>query len=249
MAPFADHYSSAAGQYARYRPHYPQALFAWLASVAPNRSVAWDCGTGNGQAATALAATFTHVVATDPSTAQLAHAERGTAVSYAAMTAERTALAGASVAAVTVAQALHWFDRPAFYAEVERVLMPHGVLAVWSYGLCTLDDAVLDAELRRFHGVTVGPHWPAERALVDAGYEGLQLPFAELSVPPLRMETLWTLEQFAGYVSTWSAVQRARTSTGTDPLPAFVETLRARWGGAERARRIEWPLAVRAGRV
>jgi SAM-dependent methyltransferase len=249
MTPFPDHYSSVAAHYARYRPHYPHALFAWLASVAPNRRLAWDCGTGNGQAATAMAAHFAHVVATDPSTAQLANAERGVAVSYAAMTAEQAALTGASVAVITVAQALHWFDRPAFYAEVKRVLTPRGVLAAWSYGLCTLGDAALDAELRRFHDETVGPYWPPGRALVDAGYEGLDLPFDELSPPPLAMEARWTLEEFAGYLSTWSAVQRARASTGMDPLPALVEALRARWGAEKSGRRIEWPLAVRAGRV
>ena len=249
MAPFADHYSSAAGEYARYRPRYPDALFAWLASVAPTRSLAWDCGTGSGQAAVAMAAHFAHVVATDPSTAQLAHAKRGAKVSYAAMTAERAAIASASVALVTVAQALHWFDRPAFFAEVKRVLAPGGVLAVWSYGLCTFGDPTLDAALRRFHGETVGPHWPPERALVDAGYEGLELPFADLPAPPTAMEARWTLEQFAGYLSTWSAVQRARASTGTDPLPDFVEMLREGWGVAGSARRIEWPLALRAGRA
>jgi SAM-dependent methyltransferase len=249
MAHFVDHYSSAAGEYARYRPRYPDALFAWLASVAPSRSLAWDCGTGSGQAAVAMSAHFAHIVATDPSTAQLAHAERGSGVSYAAMTAERAAIASASVAAVTVAQALHWFDRPAFYAEVKRVLAPGGVLAVWSYGLCTLGDAALDAALRRFHGETVGPHWPPERALVDAGYEGLELPFAELSAPPTAMEAWWTLEEFAGYLSTWSAVQRARAATGTDPLPAIIATLREGWGGEGPVRRIEWPFTLRAGRA
>ena len=249
MAPFVDHYSSAAGQYARYRPRYPDALFAWLASVAPNRRLAWDCGTGSGQAAVAMAAHFAHVVATDPSTAQLAHAERGRAVSYAAMTAERAALTAASVAVVTVAQALHWFDRPGFYAEVRRVLAPGGVLAVWSYGLCTFGDDALDAAVRRFHGETVGPFWPPERTLVDEGYVGLELPFAELSAPLLTMEAWWTLEQFAGYLSTWSAVQRARASTGTDSLPGFVQTLRERWGAGESARRIKWPLVLRAGRA
>ena len=40
----------------------------------------------------------------------------------------------ASVDLVLVAQAAHWFDLPAFYAEVARVLRPGGVLAVWSSG-------------------------------------------------------------------------------------------------------------------
>ena len=46
---FQDHFSKQASLYARYRPQYPAALFEYLASVAPEREAAWDCGTGNGQ--------------------------------------------------------------------------------------------------------------------------------------------------------------------------------------------------------
>ncbi len=101
------------------------------------------------------------------------------------MTAEHAALATRSVALVTVAQALHWIDRPAFYAEARRVLVPGGVLAVWSYGLGKFGEPALDAALARFHDTTVGPFWPAERAIVDAGYGTLDFPFDE---PPGR----WT---------------------------------------------------------
>jgi ubiquinone/menaquinone biosynthesis C-methylase UbiE len=44
-------------------------------------------------------------------------------------------LDSASVDIVTVAQALHWFELAPFYAEVERVLRPRGVRAVWTYGV------------------------------------------------------------------------------------------------------------------
>jgi hypothetical protein len=53
--PFTDHFGSVAGAYAHYRPTYPAPLFAWLAAVAPARQRAWDCATGTGQAAVALA--------------------------------------------------------------------------------------------------------------------------------------------------------------------------------------------------
>ena len=247
MPSFSDHFSSTAATYASYRPSYPAALFEWLASVAPGRNAAWDCGTGTGQAAVALAEWFALVVATDPSTAQLTYAASHPRVHYAAMLAERSALAGGSASLVTAAQALHWFDRPAFFAEARRVLAPGGVVAVWSYGLLTLHDDLLDPIISRLHGETLGPYWPVERRLVDEGYRELALPFDAIAAPAFMMSAEWTLEQLAGYLSTWSAVQRARARTGIDPLPPVIEALGDRWGPAA-VRHVEWPLSLHVGR-
>ena len=249
MTKFSDYFSADASSYARFRPGYPQALFDWLASVAPDRRLAWDCGTGSGQAAVPLAEHFAHVVATDPSAAQLAHASRHAGVHYAAMSAEHSALATSSVSLVTVAQAFHWFDQRAFYAEARRVLVARGVVALWSYGLLTLHDPALDDVVRRFHGETVGAYWPPERRQVDEGYRTLVLPFERIDAPPFDMQADWTLDQLAGYLSTWSAVRRARTATGADPVPDVIESLRAAWGGTQTVRRVEWPLTLHAGRV
>ena len=104
--------------------------------------------------------------------------------------------------------------------------------------------------LRRFHRETVGPYWPAERAIVDRGYDQLAFPFDEISAPEFAMEVEWTLDQFAGYVGTWSAVQRARAATGADPVPDFVDGAPCAHGAEERATRaIAWPLSMRVGRV
>ena len=71
---FVDHFAPVAADYARFRPGYPPALFDFLASVSPDRDLAWDCGTGTGIAAVPLADRFSTVVATDASEAQLAQA-------------------------------------------------------------------------------------------------------------------------------------------------------------------------------
>jgi SAM-dependent methyltransferase len=247
MPSFSDHFSGIASSYATYRPRYPAALFAWLAGLAPDRERAWDCGTGSGQAAEGLAAYFGEVAATDPSVAQLTNAIRVDGVAYLAMTAEQVALADRAVALVTVAQALHWFTRPDFYREVDRVLRPGGVLAAWTYAFALVDPDV-DAILSRFHRETMGPYWPAERALVDSGYDGIELPYPELTTPAFEMAVEWDLQELGGYLTTWSAVSRYRAEHGEDPVPPIMESVAEVWGDPADRRRIRWPLTLRVAR-
>jgi SAM-dependent methyltransferase len=247
MSSFSDHFSGIAASYASYRPRYPAALFSWLAGLAPDQERAWDCGTGSGQAAEGLAAHFELVAATDPSEAQLANAPRVEGVEYVAMTAEQGALADRSVALATVAQALHWFKREQFYREVDRVLKPSGLLAVWSYALAIIDPDV-DTILGRFHSETVGRYWPVERSFVDSGYLGIELPYPELPTPAFEMESDWDLHQLGGYLTTWSAVSRYRSERGEDPVPTVMRTLADAWGNPADRRRFRWPLTVRVAR-
>jgi len=72
---FKDYFSKQAADYAKFRPRYPQEMFEYLGSIVPSRKLAWDCGTGNGQAAVGLAAVFDHVIATDASEKQIANAQ------------------------------------------------------------------------------------------------------------------------------------------------------------------------------
>ncbi len=59
---FKDHFSGHAANYAKFRPNYPRQLFEYLVSIAPGRGRAWDCATGNGQAAVGLSAFFECVI-------------------------------------------------------------------------------------------------------------------------------------------------------------------------------------------
>jgi SAM-dependent methyltransferase len=248
MSSYRDYFSNDAAGYASFRPTYPVDLFAWLATQAVRHDRAWDTGTGSGQAATFLSGQFREVIATDPSFAQLSNARRAERVHYAAMTAETSALRNASVDLVTVAQALHWFDLDRFYREVERVLTPGGVLAAWTYGLLQIDPEI-DEIIASFYKEEVGSYWPAERALVDAGYAGIAFPFREIEAPPFAMKATWSLDQLSGYIETWSAVKRYTNATGRSPVKEFVSTLRPLWGEEGRVRVIHWPLELRTGRI
>jgi trans-aconitate methyltransferase len=119
-----DHFSAHAAHYARHRPSYPPELFAWLAAQAPARELAWDCATGNGQAALALAEHFQRVHATDFSAEQLAQATPHPRVGYLQAPAETSGLAAQSCDLVTVAQALHWFCHERFFAESDGCSNP-----------------------------------------------------------------------------------------------------------------------------
>jgi len=243
---FRDHFSGVAEDYATFRPRYPATLFTALAAAARRRDAAWDCATGSGQAAVGLAAHFARVVGTDGSAAQLTAALPHARVRYLCALTEISPLAAGSVDLVTAAQALHWFDIARFFAEARRVLAPGGIVAAWCYGSAEIGPAI-DEQLRRFYADTVGPYWPPQRQLVETGYRTLAFPFAEIDLPPFAIEQDLTLEAFAGYVRTWSATQRYTAARGRDPVPDLVRALASRWGSA--ARRVRWPLSVRAGRA
>ena len=197
MSTFKDHFSANAIGYATSRPGYPAELFAFLAGTVDRRELAWDCATGNGQAAGGLAAHFRAVVATDGSARQIEHAVPRRGVSYRVAPAEMSGLAAASVDLVAVAQAVHWFDLPLFYAEVKRVLRPDGVLALWCYERLRVDPAI-DSLIESFHMDTLGPYWPPERRWVESGYRDLPFPFEELPVPVFEMRAEWTLDRLPG---------------------------------------------------
>jgi SAM-dependent methyltransferase len=244
---FKDHFSRQSDGYARYRPRYPAALFADLAKSAPGTKVAWDCATGSGQAAVALAEHFALVAASDASPAQLAGAQSHPRVAYLAATSEQVPLAGRSVDLTVIAQALHWFDLDTFYSEVKRVLRPGGLIAALAYGLHKITPSV-DAVVDRLYAEIVGPYWPEERRHIEAGYTSLPFPFEPVVMRPYAMAADWSLAQLLGYLRTWSAVQRYAGARGEDPVALIEPELQSAWG-AQSEQQVVWPLTVRCGRV
>jgi len=243
---FKDHFSARSGCYAQYRPTYPHELFQFLASVAENHSVAWDCATGSGQAAMVLADYFKKVIASDASRSQIAAAVPAPRVEYRVASAEQSGLAGNGVDLVTVGQAFHWFDEASFLAEAQRVLRPSGVLAIWCYELCHVTqecDAIVDTLYRDI----VGEYWPPERVMIEEGYALVDLPGEPLEVPAFEMTSDWKASDMLGYLRTWSACKRFESEKGSDPVVLVEAGLAAAWG--DGLRRVTWPLHIKASRA
>ncbi|HEY0514325.1 MAG TPA: class I SAM-dependent methyltransferase [Thermoanaerobaculia bacterium] len=244
---FKDHFSGHAATYASFRPGYPQELFDFVSSLPRRRTLAWDCATGNGQAAVDLAGRFERVIATDASESQLGHATPHPKVEYRPAPAEQSGLASGTVDLVTVATALHWFDFDRFYAEVARVLAPGGALAVWAYNLARISPE-MDLFTDRLSYEIVSAYWPPERRWVDEEYRTLPFPFAEVEVPELWIEERWDLERFLLYIGTWSATNRYLQATGRDPRDLVKDDMAKAWGDPTLERTVRWPIMMRAGR-
>jgi SAM-dependent methyltransferase len=232
---FKDHFSDRAASYRAFRPTYPPELFAWLAGLAPGRALAWDCATGNGQAAVPLAAHFARVFATDASAEQVAHAERHPSVKYQVAPAEACPLPDASADLVLIAQALHWVDAARFFAEARRVLKPGGAVAATCYLAPTVCGEV-DPVLREWEAF-IAPYWTPERALLEDRFRGVSFPFAEVPVPAFEVSTVVSLEGFLGYLGTWSAARAYEKQRGANPLHLFAPRFATAWAAGSASAR------------
>ncbi|MGD8784787.1 MAG: class I SAM-dependent methyltransferase [Thioalkalispiraceae bacterium] len=244
---FKDHFSGHSQTYARFRPGYPEQLFYHLSQLAPALHRAWDCATGTGQSALQLAKYFQQVIATDASANQINNAAPQKHVEFRVATAEDSGIDSNTVELVTVAQALHWFDLSAFEREAQRVLVDKGVLAAWSYNLLTINPKI-DRMINYLYSELLDPYWPAERRIVERGYQDIQLAMDKLEVPDFTMTAHWDLQQLTGYLNTWSAVKRFEADRHHNPLELIVADLHSAWGPPEQKYLASWPLAVQLWR-
>lgn len=240
-----DLFSSQASQYAAFRPTYPPALYEFIFRHVKHFETAWDAGTGNGQVARDLSGRFSKIFATDISEKQIANAVRLENIFY-SVGGETCVLPDGSVDLVTVAQAIHWFDRDIFYREVVRVAKPGSAIAVWGYGLLRVDTTI-DAVIDNFYVDIIGPYWDKERRLIDEHYQTIAFPFQEIKPPGFSFSFEWSLDELQGYLTTWSSVQKFIREQGRNPVDDLIETIRPFWNQGKE--KVEFPLFLRLGQV
>ncbi len=243
---FKDHFSVNSEKYSKYRPDYPAALFIFLSSITPGHDLAWDCATGSGQAALGSAKYFNKVIATDASEQQIENAIRHEKISYIVAPAHHTTIQTGSIDLITVAQALHWCEFNPFYTEVNRVLKPNGIIAVWTYNLPTISPEI-DSIIKYFYFNVLGEFWPPERKFVENRYENIPFPFHKLPSPGFDMSAEWTTRQLVGYIGTWSAVKRYRDNKSSDPIESILKELTQLWDNRSAVMKVHWPLSIMIG--
>lgn len=261
-----DLFSRQSTTYAKFRPTYPPALFDFVRSLSRHHSLAWDVGTGNGQAAVPLAERYKQVIATDISPAQISNAKARPLNLRFAVTphqmsdddADRIIGPPGSVDLVTVAQAMHWFDFANFNKTVRRVLRPEGgAVAAWSYGLCRISPAV-DAVMDAFYAKS-SPFWEPQRQLVDDGYRTIPFDFRpipgfeHLGTGPVSFEAeaKCSVEDIIGFLDSWSATQTAKEKgvilLDEDQRRSFQRA----WaeGEGEAVKTVVYPIFMRIGTI
>jgi ubiquinone/menaquinone biosynthesis C-methylase UbiE len=243
---FKDYFSSIAESYASYRPDYPDEIFRFISEQAISNDYAWDVATGNGQAAKGLLPYFNQIIATDASQDQIDKSFQHDRIRYRVAQAESSGVEQGSIDAITVAQAVHWFNLDAFIAEVQRVAKPNAIVAFWAYDLFQTNDEVCPA-IDQFHQ-KIRQFWPKEISLVLEKYQTLPFPFTEVEPPQLQLETRWNLREFAGYVSTYSALRIAYKENPDFVERAFHE-LEVAWVDSDKSIRFFAPIYLRVGRV
>lgn len=228
-----DNFSNQATLYAKFRPHYPPEMYELIFRNINEFECAWDCATGNGQVALQLAHYFKKVEATDISEQQLQNAFPAQNIHYQVASAEKTPFESDTFDLITVGQAIHWFDHPAFFEEAKRVAKPNGILAIWGYNFLKIDKK-LNEVLDYFYNTIIYNYWDNECRHVENELVEIDFPFENIISKKYIYQIRWTFEQLIGYLNTWSAVQHYIQKNGHHPIDLVEKDLKRAWIGLEK---------------
>ncbi|PKO12393.1 MAG: class I SAM-dependent methyltransferase [Chloroflexi bacterium HGW-Chloroflexi-10] len=242
-----DFFSKKSDRYAASRPQYPDALYTYLVSQCTEREQVWDCGTGNGQAAISLSKHFKQVYATDLSEQQILNAFQGPNIHYSVQPAEETHFADAAFDAITVAQALHWFNHARFWTEVNRVLKPGGLFAAWGYDFSSITPQI-DAMVKELILDVIAPYWSPRVQLLWNGYRDIEFPFKRIETPAFQITNKWNLYAYLEYIHTWSATRECIEQQGKTFFEQAARKLEDCWGYPNLPRPVIMPLTLLVGR-
>ena len=129
--PSASGFDTAAREYERGRPGYPEDAVRWLVEslrIGPGTTVV-DLAAGTGKLTRLLVPTGAGIIAIEPMAGMREQLARSLPeVPLFEGTAESIPLSSACADSITVAQAFHWFKAKEALAEIHRVLRPRGRL-------------------------------------------------------------------------------------------------------------------------
>jgi len=242
-----DNFSEQADLYAQYRPVYPKAMYDFIFRHVPQKRVAWDCGTGSGQAAIYLAEHFEEVYANDISKEQLDNAPERENITYFNVPAENTGFPENKFDLITVAQAIHWFDFNNFYKEVYRTAKNKALLAAICYDIVQVDEE-LNLMIKKFYDKAFERYFGKNREYIDEQYQTIPFPFGEIEAPEFSMSYQWESSDLEGYFNSWSAVQKIKKTDGINPVDHWMEELKSKWPKNE-VKEVTFPIFLRLGKI
>ena len=154
--------------YERVRPSFAAAALDWALPAGAKRVL--DLGAGTGKLTSALVERGLDVVAIDPSPNMLAQLQaKLPGVDARVASSEDTGLADASVDAIVVGSAFHWFTRPDAEAEMARILRPGGTAGLlWNLrdpssptvqAFHVAQAHATESQPPEHSRVTLDPHW------------------------------------------------------------------------------------------
>jgi ubiquinone/menaquinone biosynthesis C-methylase UbiE len=243
-----DLFSKQSDLYARYRPTYPRELYEYILSFVKEKNIAWDCATGNGQAAIVLADHFKKVIATDISATQIDRAIKKDNIEYSVCSAESTPFEENTFDLVTVAQAYHWINWKEFKNEVSRVCKPGAIIAIWVYFRNMPGDKKVDDAIFSFYENVTRPYWDEARKYVEEKYATVEFDYDLLPVKEFETTLNWQREDMIGYISSWSAIQKYIKVNGHSPIPIIEEEINKLWPEGE-VKKVSFPIYLKLGRV
>ena len=247
---FQDNFSLQSKEYSFSRPTYPEELFKFLSELTTDHQLAWDCATGNGQAAIELCKYFDQVIASDASTMQIQHKFERNNILYKVFPAEKADIPNDSVDLITVAQGLHWFDFELFYSEVRRIAKQGAIIAAWSYTMHKIIPEIDKiSERLNFGGDILGDYWAKEIRYVKEDYKTIPFPFEEIITPKFSISTKWNLIQLLNYLETWSAVQKYRLEKKIDPLDLIRNELEQYWKDELDEKQVSWEINLKVAKI
>ncbi|RME90052.1 MAG: class I SAM-dependent methyltransferase [Candidatus Hydrogenedentota bacterium] len=238
MLPHQKLFAEKSELYAKSRPTYPNTWYEYLYSLCEDHEAAWDVGCGTGQVAKELAKYFGIVLATDISSSQIEHAEQAKNVEYSVQSAENTNFEDNTFSLITVGTALHWFDIPAFWKEVNRTLKKNGILAVFGYSFFKInpefDTFFQDRILEKLK-----PYWNPRVYALWEKYANVDFPYQAVEVPTFKMEIQWNLAQVFDFVNSWSATRACIKDSGDDFFRKAFEKACDLWGNPTQTKNID----------